>query len=340
MTIQRLFIIIAILPYVKPIWPPSYKVNLTHEETFVISEIIGSDDTEDIYQAENEMIQEQELKKFNLDKDDGKYLQLHQLSARRNQEKLESNHIYKGKYKQKLKEMPYEEEVQPWEGGMVDKSGNIKSDSKVIYYPKEYEKRQSELKKNKSSEKAKTVSSNNDTDKDYDYNALKAEYDFNLQSFRKNKLFLNYNETKDEETVKEAVEVIFKGETTSKNCTEADRKGIGLKAAKCIWNDLTKKGLNKKERKTIFRRITTIIFIWLLVYLLVAIPCWCQRGWCCCCFQCKFCKPRERIDVAKKYLLDNPIGVYHTPEYEKVTYTPTNYEKYAQKRLEKALMKL
>lgn len=127
MTIQKLFIIIAILPYyVKPIWPPSYKVNLTHEETFEISEIISSDDTDDIYEAENEMIQEQELKKFNLDKDNGKYLQLHQLSMRRNHEEAENNHMYKRKYKQKLKELPYEEEVQPWEGGMVDKSGNIK----------------------------------------------------------------------------------------------------------------------------------------------------------------------------------------------------------------------
>lgn len=63
-------------------------------------------------------------------------------------------------------------------------------------------------------------------------------------------------------------------------------------------------------------------------------------GWCCCCFQCRFCKPYKRIDEAKKYLMDNPIGVYHTSKKEKITYKPTSYEKYAQKQLERALMKL
>lgn len=89
-----------------------------------------------------------------------------------------------------------------------------------------YEKRQSESKKNKSSENS-TIRNKNDSDSDYDYNALKAEYEHNLHSVIKSKLFSNYSETKDEETVKEAVEVIFAGETTSRNCTAADRKGIG-----------------------------------------------------------------------------------------------------------------
>lgn len=131
----------------------------------------------------------------------------------------------------------------------------------------------------------------------------------------------------------------------------------GLAAAECFWIELKSPKL-KGAKLQIIEKIARIALIWFCVYLVIAIPCWCQRGtvidsyqfitllklfnflgWCCCCFRCKFCKPRQRIDEAKHFLMNNPAGVYHIND-EKVTYTPSNYEEYAQKKLQHVLMKL
>lgn len=105
------------LIHVKAIWPPSYKVNLSHEESFVISEIISSDDSDDAYQAEDEMIKLEELKSFDITKDVAKLSALHQMTSRKNNE-------YKKKrlsYKKKPKEYDYETEDTDWESKFKSK---------------------------------------------------------------------------------------------------------------------------------------------------------------------------------------------------------------------------
>lgn len=62
-------------------------------------------------------------------------------------------------------------------------------------------------------------------------------------------------------------------------------------------------------------------------------------GWCCCCCRCKFCNPRNEIDEVKTFCANNPVGVYHE-DGVLVKYTPTAYESYAQKNLEKAIDRL
>lgn len=62
-------------------------------------------------------------------------------------------------------------------------------------------------------------------------------------------------------------------------------------------------------------------------------------GWCCCCCRCKFCNPRNEIDEVKTFCANNPVGVYHEDGIL-VKYTPTAYESYAQKNLEKAIDRL
>ncbi|XP_045461228.1 uncharacterized protein LOC123671423 isoform X2 [Harmonia axyridis] len=62
--------------------------------------------------------------------------------------------------------------------------------------------------------------------------------------------------------------------------------------------------------------------------------------WCCCCFRCEFCQPRNKIDWIKEYFIKNPVGVIHDNYENRVVYQPTNYEKYYYENLEKELRKL
>lgn len=115
--------------------------------------------------------------------------------------------------------------------------------------------------------------------------------------------------------------------------------------------------INEPENQD--NRLSTKIFYLSLVilaaYIIIAIPCWCSKGklkknnknltyiqflgWCCCCCRCKWCFPRQRIDEAKKFLADNPVGVYHDKDGKKIEFKTTIYEKYAFAQLEKALKK-
>lgn len=110
-------------------------------------------------------------------------------------------------------------------------------------------------------------------------------------------------------------------------------------AVECFWLEL-QKPKSTSEKMQLLERIGRLVLIWFCIYLVIAIPCWCQRGWCCCCFQCRFCKPRERIDEAKTFLMNNPPGVYYTSDNEKIVYTPTRYEEYEYKKLKNILLKL
>ena len=130
---------------------------------------------------------------------------------------------------------------------------------------------------------------------------------------------------------------------------------LGIAALKCIVIDLqTSKSTNSTVR--ILEKILRITLIWFCVYVVIAIPCWCQRGtktpklyknsnrtipgWCCCCCCCcKMCRPRETIDEAKRFFTQNPPGVL-IMDGKKIEYPPTTYEIYTQQRLEKALFNL
>lgn len=102
------------------IWPPSYKINLTHEEVFVIGESSSDDDTVDIFDVKDEMIQKSELKKFNLERDFKKFSRLHKMMLKQNYKKRNiEESIYNKKLLKKPTELPYEDEPVPWEAGFI-----------------------------------------------------------------------------------------------------------------------------------------------------------------------------------------------------------------------------
>ncbi|XP_050508625.1 uncharacterized protein LOC126885875 isoform X2 [Diabrotica virgifera virgifera] len=183
-----------------------------------------------------------------------------------------------------------------------------------------------------SSSKRKRSDSNKNESVNYDYESLKAEFKNEVQDAIRSNETLNYTTVREDEGIKDSFKSLI-GQKMTRNCTEEERKGIGLIAVKCIWDDINKPKLGTPWLDLILR----IILIWIGVYIIIAVPCWCQYGWCCCCCRCKFCKPQEQIEDAKQFFAQNPPGTFHDKDGNVVYYTPTLYEKYAQKELEDQL---
>lgn len=107
------------------IWPPAYKINLTQSANFVISEEFGSDDSDDIYDSEDEMIKEKDLKAFGLNTDSKKYFGIHQFVKNRNR-KESDDFPQDVKNAKILKETIFDlEDPVPWEAGFVDQNGKF-----------------------------------------------------------------------------------------------------------------------------------------------------------------------------------------------------------------------
>ncbi|XP_063367525.1 uncharacterized protein LOC134655942 [Cydia amplana] len=80
-------------------------------------------------------------------------------------------------------------------------------------------------------------------------------------------------------------------------------------------------------------RVWSIVQIWLIIYIVLAIPLWCTIGRCCCCLVCKRFKAQETIREAKLYAMWNPPGVLRKSTGD-VIYTPSEREKEAYEELE------
>ncbi|XP_072390544.1 uncharacterized protein [Diabrotica undecimpunctata] len=292
------------------IWPPSYKVNMSHQDTFVISETIENKEFKDVYE-EDEMINAQEME-TKLKTDNDKFYRLHaDLANIRNNN---NDNVLNGK-KTKIFEFNPEKEE------------NYVKEDDIVYF---------ENSENQSlSSKKKRSDSNGNNSVNYDYESLKAEFKNEVKDAIRSNETLNYTTVREDEGIKDSIKSLM-GQKVTRNCTEEERKGIGVVALKCIWDDINKPKLGTRW----LDRILRIILIWICVYIIIAVPCWCQYGWCCCCCRCKFCKPLEQIEDAKQFFAQNPPGTFHDKDGNVIYYTPTLYEKYAQRKLEDQLQNM
>ena len=123
----------------------------------------------------------------------------------------------------------------------------------------------------------KTASSDTERTKDYNYDKLKAEYYNQIEEIqRRNETFNDIEQEEAEETVKDSVKKIvdFK---MPKNCTKEELSQVGVKAIECLIYDY-QHAKNETEVKKVFNRTLMVIRVWILIYICVAIPCWCQKG--------------------------------------------------------------
>ncbi|KAG5879115.1 hypothetical protein JTB14_031662 [Gonioctena quinquepunctata] len=303
------------------IWPPAYKVNLTDEGTFEIFETIKNSEVQDVYDEE-ELVKRQDMDKLGVKPQLDKFFRIHN-SLQKSKEIVSKDEQIKKKVFETLN--PDREYPLPWKGGFVDQDGNFK-DEDIVYFNEEALK--PDERKQKRDKKLKTKEEN------YDYSQLKKEYENEVKTAAKaNETVQNKNVDEDGTLRKAIVNLV---EKTSRNCTEEERKGIGIGAMECFFSDLNK----AKMKNRTLEKLVRILIIWFAVYIFIAIPCWCQYGWCCCCFRCKFCRPREEIEEVKTFFVNNPPGIYHDKDGNVIEYQPTFYEKYAQRKVEQELKKL
>ncbi|XP_018352073.1 PREDICTED: uncharacterized protein LOC108754338 isoform X2 [Trachymyrmex septentrionalis] len=171
-----------------------------------------------------------------------------------------------------------------------------------------------------------------------EYNRLKMEYEQQLEYDIKEGKVLNYSQKESKDMPKEALKRLIDLKR-SKNCTKKELSQIGIKAIECLLYDF-QRTKDIMTAKMILSRTWLVLRIWLLIYISFAIPCWCQRGWCCCCFRCKFCFPRKRIMLIKQYYAMNPPGIFVKDlkkVKEPVKYEPTEYEYNTYKTFETAI---
>lgn len=80
--------LICIITNVLTIWPPPYRIHLNHSEDFVIFETFGSEDSDDIYSDDDEMIKPLDIRSLDISKDAVKYLRIHKLAMKQGRENL------------------------------------------------------------------------------------------------------------------------------------------------------------------------------------------------------------------------------------------------------------
>lgn len=316
--------------FVYAIWPPPYSVNLSQEETFVISELLRDSDVQDVYDEE-EMIKKEDLaERQNPYLRNDKYFRIHR-QVRRYNDKFGGESSYNTNKTKMYKELnPDAEEPVPWKAGFVDEEGRFKPDEGVVYFDGEPENFGDKLKRSDEEGVDKNDSIS------YDYNNFKAGYDKEIKDAENSGDTLKYSTVKEEESLKDAVKEMIDFRKTPKNCTAEEMNGIGLGAVECFWMEMKK----PRMKSRVFEKAIRIIVVWIILYIVVAVPCWCQYGWGCCCCRCRFCRPRENISEVQKFFAENPVGVYHDEKGNVYNYKPTAYEIYAYRKLERELNKL
>jgi len=126
--------------------------------------------------------------------------------------------------------------------------------------------------------KKSTLADTESPDKEsYDYEKFKMEYEQQLDYNIRHGKALNYTEKEDlEDTPKKALERIISLKQP-KNCTKEELSQIGIKAIECLVYDY-RRTRDMATMKKVLSRTWLVLRVWLLIYVCLAIPCWCQRG--------------------------------------------------------------
>lgn len=112
---------------------------------------------------------------------------------------------------------------------------------------------------------------------DYDYEIFRSEYYEEMESLKSDNKTLNYTDNgAPEESGEDALKKIvdFK---VPKNCTKEELTQFGAKALECLAFDY-KNAKSEKNLKKILSRTWIVLRVWVCIYLVIAVPCWCQKG--------------------------------------------------------------
>lgn len=193
-----------------------------------------------------------------------------------------------------------------------------------------------------SSESSKLETQENE--ENYDYEIFKAEYYQNIENLKNKNQTYNFTDNGiTEETPEDKIKKILDFKLP-KNCTNEELTKFGITAIECLAYDY-KNAKNKNDVNKILSRSWSILKVWFCIYMCIAIPAFCQKGWCCCCLGCKIFYPYETIDNAKKYYANNPPGILKQKKNNNndnniIKYEPTLFEYEAYENFESAIRNL
>lgn len=108
----------------------------------------------------------------------------------------------------------------------------------------------------------------------YDYAKFRKEYEQQIEQdiISINKTLNDTAEEKPEEQPKEALKALL----DFKNCTE-ESKTFGVKGIDCLIDNYEREKDNPVVKKTL-QKTWLIVKVWSLIYVCLAVPCWCQYG--------------------------------------------------------------
>lgn len=111
----------------------------------------------------------------------------------------------------------------------------------------------------------------------YDYERFKIEYEQQQEYNIKKGKVLNYTEKEEpKNTLKGTLKRIMDLKRP-KNCTKEELSQIGIKTIECLLYDY-QRAKDITTAKIVLWRTWLVFRVWLLIYICLAIPCWCQKG--------------------------------------------------------------
>lgn len=127
------------------------------------------------------------------------------------------------------------------------------------------------------SERSTLADNESSYEESYDYERFKMEYEQQLEYDIKEGKILNYTEKEEpKNTLRGALKGIMDLKLP-KNCTKEELSQIGIKAIECLLNDY-QRAKDITTARMVLSRTWLVFRVWLLIYICLAIPCWCQRG--------------------------------------------------------------
>lgn len=107
----------------------------------------------------------------------------------------------------------------------------------------------------------------------YDYNQFKKEYEEQIEKYIYSNKTVNFT---DEEKLKEHPKEVLQKLIDFKNCTNITGE-FNIKPLNCLIHNYEQQK-DKPIVKRLLQKIYLIIKVWFLIYVCVAIPCWCHKG--------------------------------------------------------------
>lgn len=121
-----------------------------------------------------------------------------------------------------------------------------------------------------------TTSTLYETEKPMEYEKIFPEYGSEIEELKANNFTYNFTDDEIEKTLKNLAKKTFDLKKP-RNCSAFKGFKYGIQAIECAISDL-QHVKNHTQAKKVIAKVWKIVQVWLCVYVIIAIPCWFQKG--------------------------------------------------------------